>query len=93
MLGGVASISVGAFLIILGLGMVGFVFYTAYDAYNTFRVEVEPAASIAEAITVNSSILIDMLVKVAFLAIALAAGSVVLSRGVDLFRGCPKERG
>ncbi|GBF08336.1 hypothetical protein apy_00610 [Aeropyrum pernix] len=93
MLGNIASVGVGALLIILGLAMVGFVFYTAYDAYRSFRVNVEPATSIAEAITVNSSILIDMLVRVAFLAIALAAGSVVLSRGVDLFRGCPRERG
>ncbi len=81
---------VAAFLILVGLVMLLVVFYAGYRSFETFKVEVEAKGDVVQALAENSGILIELLVKVAFLAVALAAGSVVLGRGVDLLKGCPQ---
>lgn len=85
------SVGMGSILILIGLALVVFVFIVSYNAYKTFEANVEPGDSILETIAFNSSLLIELLIKVAFLALALAAGSVILTRGVDLAKGCGRE--
>ncbi len=76
-------------LILAGLGMLALVFYTAYNSFTDYRLEVEAQGSLLDVLTENSRILVELLIRVAFLAVALAAGSIVLSRGVDAVKGCP----
>ncbi len=79
----------GFFLVGVGVFMLGMVFYFGITAFRGYTVEVPSgAASIVEALTASAGVLIDLLVKVAFLGIALVAGSTMLSRGVDMLRGC-----
>jgi len=82
--------TIAIFLILVGLVMLLVVFYAGYNSFKTFAVEVEAQGDVVQALAENSGILVELLVKVAFLAVALAAGSVVLGRGVDLLKGCPK---
>ncbi len=81
----------GALLIVLGLALVVFVFYVSYQSFKTYEIEVASGGNLLEALAFNSGVLIELLVKVAFLALSLAAGSVIMSRGADLLRRCPKE--
>ena len=84
---------IAVFLIVVGLAMLLAVFYAGYRSFETFRVEVKTQGDVVQALAENSGILVELLVKVAFLAVALAAGSVVLGRGVDLLKGCPQGQG
>lgn len=79
---------IALFLIVVGLVMLLTVFYAGYRSFETFAVEVRAEGDVVQALAENSGILVELLVKVAFLAVSLAAGSVVLGRGVDLLRGC-----
>ncbi len=81
---------IAIFLIVVGLAMLLAVFYAGYKSFQTFTVEIDAQGDVVQALAENSGILIELLVKVAFLAVALAAGSVVLGRGVDLLKGCPQ---
>jgi len=81
------KMGVGLALIAVGLAMLLIVFYTAYQAALTFKLEFKGGGSLAEAISENSRVLIELLVRVAFLAVALAAGSIVLGKGVEMVRG------
>ena len=75
-------------LIGLGVALLLIVAYYAIYSFNHYAVEVESSGgSIVEALTSSASVLIDLLVRVAFLGLALVAGSTLLSRGVDLLRG------
>jgi len=74
---------------LIGLGVILLLMVTFYaiNAFKTYTVNVEQGSgSIVEALTSSASVLIDLLVKVAFLGLALVAGSTLLSRGVDLLK-------
>jgi uncharacterized membrane protein YidH (DUF202 family) len=83
---------------LIGLGLIGLgvillliVFYAGYQAYSTYKLESNiQSADAATILNISAQILVNMLVKIAFLGIALAAGSIILSKGVDLVRECPK---
>lgn len=75
-------------LIGLGVALLLIVAYYAIYSFNHYAVKVESSGgSIVEALTSSASVLIDLLVRVAFLGLALVAGSTLLSRGVDLLKG------
>lgn len=79
-------------LIAVGLVMLGVVFVAGYRMSQTFQVEVQGEGDLISVLAQNSAVLIELLIKVAFLGVSLAAGSVVLSKGVDLLRDCPEAR-
>ncbi|MET1101033.1 MAG: hypothetical protein ABWW69_00940 [Pyrodictiaceae archaeon] len=83
-----SSMQAVAFALIgLGVALLLIVAYYAVYSFNNYTVEVESGGnSIVEALTSSASVLIDLLVRVAFLGLALAAGSTLLSRGVDLLK-------
>jgi len=81
----VSAFSLGLLLIIVGLALLLFTAYTAYVAYKEEVVLVE-AATLEEALSASTQVLLQLLVKVAFLAVVLAAGSIILAKGVSLVR-------
>ncbi len=82
---------IGFLLIVVGVAMLAAVFFNAYKASQEFTLEVESGGGLVEVLTENSRVLIELLIRIAFLAVALAAGSIVLGRGVDLVKGCPAQ--
>jgi hypothetical protein len=91
-LGDAPRVIVGVVLIVIGVGMLASVFFTAYRASAEFTLEVNVQGGLIDVLTENSRILIELLIRVAFLAVALAAGAIVLGKGVDAIKGCPGER-
>jgi len=79
------AFTLGLLLVIVGLALLLFTAYTAYVAYKE-EVVVVRAATLEEALSASTQVLLQLLVKVAFLAVVLAAGSIILSRGVSLVR-------
>ncbi|MCE4611438.1 MAG: hypothetical protein F7B17_05660 [Desulfurococcales archaeon] len=82
----------GVLLVIAGLAMLLVVFAQAFKEAQQFTLNLQVEGGLVDILTENSRLLIEMLVKVAFLAVALAAGSIVLGRGVDALKGCPEKR-
>ena len=82
---------VGLALIGLGIILLIIVFYKGYQAYETYSLNIEnPSNDTATILNVSAEVLINLLVKLAFLGISLAAGSIILRAGVNIFRECPK---
>lgn len=79
-------------LIAIGLVMLGIVFAAGYRTFQTFQVDVQGEGDLISVLAQNSAVLIELLIKVAFLGVSLAAGSVVLSKGADLLKDCPETR-
>ncbi len=85
---GKAELAVAYLMIIAGLILVLVVFRYSIDAYHNYKVSLPEAASSLEALLAGGAeVLLDLLVRIAFLGMALAAGSVLLARGVDLLKG------
>lgn len=82
----------GVLLVIAGLAMLLVVFAQAFKEAQQFTLNLQVEGGLVDILTENSRLLIEMLVKVAFLAVALAAVSIVLGRGVDALKGCPEKR-
>jgi Na+/phosphate symporter len=83
---------IGLSLVALGIILLLIVFYAGYHTYQTYKLESKVQASDAATIlNISAQILVNMLVKLAFLGVALAAGSILLSKGVDLLKPCPKQ--
>ncbi len=80
---GVRGLSV--VLILIGVILVLFSAVTAYRAYKVGAGTVA-ATSFEEALTESAGILLDVLVRIAFLGIILAAGSILISKGIDLLK-------
>ncbi|MCE4627745.1 MAG: hypothetical protein F7C34_01155 [Desulfurococcales archaeon] len=81
---------ISIFLIILGVILLVVVFVQGYNAYKTYSLEIKaPQGDTATILGISVQVLINLLVKIAFLGIALAAGSVILGKGVDLLKKCP----
>jgi uncharacterized membrane protein YedE/YeeE len=78
-------------LVVLGVILLLVVFYQGYVTYKNYKLETtlteEDTATI---LNISAQLLINMLVKIAFLGISLAAGSIILGKGIDLFKGCPE---
>jgi len=90
--GKIGALTLGLLLVIVGLALLLFTAYTAYVAYKQEVVVVE-AATLEQALSASTQVLLQLLVKVAFLAVVLAAGSIILARGVSLVRRPCGEEG
>lgn len=85
---GKAELAVAYLMIIAGLLLVLVVFKYSIDAYHNYKVELPQAASSLESLLAGGAeVLLDLLVRIAFLGMALASGSILLARGVDLLKG------
>ncbi len=84
------SETIGILLIVLGIILLVIVFIQGYNAYKTYNLEISaPQGDTATILGISVQVLINLLVKIAFLGISLAAGSVILGKGVDLLKKCP----
>ncbi len=84
---------IGVGLIALGVILLLVVFYSGYTMYKQYEMKTEISEQNAALILgISAQVLINLLVKIAFLGIALAAGAIILSKGVDLIRKCPTEK-
>ena len=80
--------SILAYLLVFsGLALVLTVFRYSIDAYNNYKVALPEGQGLEALLAGGAEVLLDLLVRVAFLGVALASGSVLLARGVDLLRG------
>ena len=76
----------GFVLLVVGLILVLIVFSKALSEYQNVKVEVQGAENIMEAITQSSGLLIELLFKIAYLGLALAAGAVLIKYSIPLMR-------
>ncbi len=83
----------GALLMALGIVMISVVFVFSLMEYTRVRVRINGARDIMDALTRSSGLLIELLFKVAFLGIALAAGSTLVRHAVSLMRDRGEEAG
>ncbi len=82
----------GALLMALGIAMISVVFVFSLMEYTKVRVRVS-GENIMDALTKSSGLLIELLFKVAFLGIALAAGGTLVRHAVSLIREERTRRG
>ncbi|MDP8002782.1 MAG: hypothetical protein ACP5I6_02125 [Caldisphaera sp.] len=83
------SKNIGISLIAIGVALLIFVFYEAYASFLNpgFIATINNATSSNSIpIAFTAEALVILLIKVAFLGIALAAGSTILSKGVELIK-------
>ncbi len=82
------GLGVGIILVLIGLAMLGFSFYEAYNAYLNYK-PVMPSAGedLAQAVSSASFELINLAARLAFIGIMVWAGAVVLKYGVELVLG------
>ncbi|MCE4624510.1 MAG: hypothetical protein F7C35_01415, partial [Desulfurococcales archaeon] len=67
------------------------VFVKAYAAFEQYNLEINTGGDTAQILNVSAQVLINLLVKIAFLGVALAAGSIILGKGVSLLKRCPEK--
>lgn len=86
------AFGLGVALIVVGVILALVVFVEGYRAYKSYEIQVNTTTNNTAAIlNLSAQALINMLVKISFLGISLAAATVLLSKGVDLAKGCPEE--
>jgi len=85
----------GLIMAVLGIILILIVFVAAFSAYRSYKVAVDfQGGDLQLALAASAGILLDLLVRIAFLGVALAAGAVMLGKAVTLLKGCPsKEEG
>ncbi len=86
-----ASRAVGLGLVSLGALFVVVVFAISITYLNQYSSIDVGGSSLEEALSGSADVLLEVLIKVAFLGVGLAAGSVLLSKGIALLR--PPKRG
>jgi len=74
---------IGTILLVIGIGIVVFGAFLAYDAYNTYKPVLPRAESLEQAITNTSYELVNLVLKLGFLGVMIWAGSVLLNHGVS----------
>ena len=84
--------NVGLALVVLGVILLLIVFYKGYQAFETYNLDVQVTnEDTATILNISAEVLVNLLVKIAFLGVSLAAGSVILKAGVNMMKECPKE--
>ena len=78
--------AVGLIMLAVGLAIVGFGAYLAYDAYVTYRPLLPAAATLEKSITNTVYELLNLVIKLGFLGAMIWAGSIVLGKGVEVFK-------
>lgn len=76
----------GAILMALGVMMISSVFVFSIIEYTRVRISLPEAENIMDALMKSSGLLIELLFKVAFLGIALAAGATLIRYAISLIR-------
>ncbi len=88
-----ASKAVGLGLVGLGALFVVVVFAISITYLNKYSNIDVGGSSLEEALSGSADVLLEVLVRVAFLGVGLAAGSVLLSKGIALLHPPKRERG
>ena len=78
--------AVGVVMLAIGLGIVAFGAYLAYDAYVTYRPLLPAGHTLEESITNTVYELLNLVIRLGFLGAMIWAGSIVLGKGVDIVR-------
>lgn len=81
----------GVLLMAIGLAMIVVVFVFALNEYMHVQVKLPGAINIMEALNKSSGLLIELLFKVAFLGIALAAGATLVRYATSLIKSHDSE--
>ncbi len=76
----------GVLLMAIGLVMIIVVFVFALNEYMHVQVKLPGATNIMEALSKSGGLLIELLFKVAFLGIALAAGATLVRYATSLIK-------
>ncbi len=76
----------GLLLLVIGLLMVIIVFLFSLYEYMNVSVQLKGAKNIMDALTQSSGLLMELLFKVAFLGIALAAGATLIKHSISLLK-------
>ncbi len=79
-----ALIGLGVLLVLVAAGV-------AYSEYRAAEAVIPEGASLEVVLSESTSVLLNLLIKIAFLGIVLAAGSILLGKGIALLRKCPVE--
>ena len=81
---GYALVALGVILVLAAAGV-------AYNEYTRASAQIPEGASLEVILSSSTSILLTLLVKIAFLGLVLAAGSILLGKGISMLRACPVE--
>ena len=85
------SQSMGVTLLVIGVVLVLIVFAKAYQEYNNVNVSIGNSSDVMQAITSSSGLLIQLLFKLAYLGLALAAGSVLIKYSIPIIKEEKRE--
>ncbi len=85
------SQGMGVTLLVIGVILVLIVFAKAYQEYNNVNVSVGNSSDVMQAITSSSGLLIQLLFKLAYLGLALAAGSVLIKYSIPIIKEEKRE--
>lgn len=84
----------GVVVLVVGIGIVGFGVYLAYNAYETYRPVLPRASSLDEAITNTAYELINLVLKLGFLGVMIWGGGIMIKHGSGLLvEGYRVDRG
>lgn len=83
---GLAVLAVGVCLVLFGA-------FLAYDAYINYRPLLPVGSDLQSSITNTAYELLNLIIRLGFLGAMIWAGSIILSRGVDLLKATISEGG
>jgi len=90
----VGNRTLGLIMAVIGIILILVVFVTAFNAYRAYKAEVDfQQGDLQQALAASAGVLLDLLIRIAFLGVALAAGAVLLGKAVNLLKGCPSDGG
>ncbi len=76
--------SLGLIILLIGLGMLGFSFYLAYNAYSTAKPVTPSGESIVDMFSQLIAVIIQILPQLVWIALMIAIGGIVMSKGISL---------
>ena len=76
----------GTVLLVIGVLLVVVVFVKAYQEYSSVEINLSNSEDVMSAITSSSGLLLQLLFKLAYLGLALAAGSVLIRYSIPLLK-------
>ena len=85
------SQGMGVTLLVIGVILVLIVFAKAYQEYENVNVSIGNSSDVMQAITSSSGLLIQLLFKLAYLGLALAAGSVLIKYSIPIIKEDRRE--
>jgi hypothetical protein len=76
----------GVTLLVIGVILVLVVFVKAYQEYSNVNISLSNSGDVMQAITASSGLLIQLLFKLAYLGLALAAGSILIKYSIPIIK-------